>query len=151
MITKAQIDQFFSMPDIALVGVSRNPKKFGHVVLTTMLEKKKYKLYPVNPNADEIAGQKCYHDIQSLPADVNAIVMLTKKDSTEDAVRQAVQKGIKNIWIQQGTHTLDALRAAKESGANVIYGKCIMMFSEPVSSVHKFHRSVMKFFGRLPK
>ena len=151
MITKAQIDQFFSQPAIALVGVSRNQKKFGYQVFKTMADKKKYTLYPVNPNTDTIDGQKCYRDIASLPADAQAIILLTKRDKTEEAVKQSVQKGIKNIWIQQMGHTLESLRIAKESGANVIYGKCIMMFAEPVSGFHKFHRSIYKFFGRLPK
>jgi uncharacterized protein len=151
MITRKQVDEFYQQPAIALVGVSRNPKKFGYQVFKTMADKKKYTLYPVNPNTDEIDGQKCYRDIASLPQDAQSIVIMTKKVKTEETVKLAVQKGIKNIWIQQGSHTLDALRIAKESGANVIYGKCIMMFSDPVAGVHKFHRSMMKFFGRLPK
>jgi uncharacterized protein len=150
MVTNAQIDQFFSCP-VALAGVSRNTRKFGYQVYKTLADKKKYTLYPVNPNADEIDGQKCYRDIMSLPADAQSIVILTRKDKTEEAVRQAVQRGMKNIWIQQMGHTFDALRIAKESGANVIFGKCIMMFGEPVAGVHKFHRSIYKLFGRLPK
>jgi uncharacterized protein len=151
MITKAQIELFFSKPGIALAGVSRNPRKFGFQVLKTMMEKKKYDLYPINPHTDEIAGLKCYRDIASLPAGVNSIVILTRKDKTEETVKQCVQKGIKNIWIQQSGHTLEALREAKGSGANVIYGKCIMMFAEDVQGFHKFHRSIYKLFGSLPK
>jgi uncharacterized protein len=151
MIRKAQIDEFFGQPAIALAGVSRNPKKFGYQVFKTLADTKKLTLYPVNPNTDEIDGQKCFRDIMALPADVRAIAILTKKDKTEDAVKMAVQKGIKNIWIQQMGQTDNAIKIAQDSGANVIYGKCIMMFAEPVKSVHKFHRSILKIFGRLPK
>ena len=68
MITLAQIDEFYKQPAIALVGVSRNTKKFGYQVFRTMSDKKKYTLYPVNPNTDEIDGQKCYRDILSFVA-----------------------------------------------------------------------------------
>jgi predicted CoA-binding protein len=151
MITKAQIDEFFKSTNVAVVGVSRNPKKFGCVVFQTLLDKKKYVLYPINPNVEEIGENKCYHDIMSLPADTNGIVILTRKDKTAAVVQQAVDKGIRQIWIQQHCDTPEALKIAGDKGANVIHGKCIMMFAEPVIGFHKFHRSLMGFFGRLPK
>ncbi len=149
MITKVQIDQFFSSP-VALAGVSRNPKKFGYMAFQTMLEKNRYDLYPVNPNAGEIAGKKCYPDVASLPSQVQSILIMTGKQQTAEVVKQALAKGLKNIWLQQGSENPEALKFAREAGVNLIHGKCIMMFAEP-RGIHKFHRSIVKFFGGLPK
>ena len=62
----------------------------------------------------------------------------------------AKEKGIKNIWIQQMSESEEALRELEGTDINYIHGKCIMMFSEP-DGMHKFHRGIIKFFGRLPK
>jgi predicted CoA-binding protein len=150
MITQAQIDTFFAEKTIALAGVSRNPKKFGNVAFKTLLDKKKYVLLPINPNCDKIDEVTCFKSIQNLPAGINAIVLMTKKTQTNEMLHQTMDKGIKNIWIQQGTDTPEARQLASTEGYNIIYGKCIMMFAEP-EGFHKFHRSIMKFFGRLPK
>lgn len=151
MISRAQIDQFFGGRTIAMVGVSRNNKKFGYVAYKTLAEKNSHSLYPVNPATDEIDGQKCFRDIASLPADVHGIVLMTRKDQTAGALRQCLDKGIKNIWLQQHTESKEALEIAATSDANIIHGKCIIMFSEPVTGMHKFHRGIKKFFGQLPQ
>jgi len=150
MITKAQIEDFFKQSPIAIVGVSRNKKKFGRTVYDE-LKNKGFSVLPVNDHIDDLDGAKCYRDIASLPQDVNAAVLLTQKPKTLEAVKQCLDKGIKNIWVQQGSHTNEVLDFARNNKVNMIHGKCIMMFSEPVASVHKFHRGIMKFFGRLPK
>lgn len=150
MITNAQIQAFFNEKTIAMAGVSRNPKKFGNVAFKTLQDKNKYTLLPINPNVEKIFDTVCYKDIATLPAGVNAIILMTSKDQTSSMVSQSIAKGIKNIWIQQGTDTPEARQLANTEGFNIIYGKCIMMFAEP-EGFHKFHRSIMKFFGRLPK
>jgi uncharacterized protein len=150
MITKAQIDDFFKQSPIAIVGVSRNKKKFGRTAYDE-LKNKGFNVLPVNDQTDDLDGAKCYRDIASLPQDVKAAVLLTQKPKTLEAIKQCTDKGIKTIWVQQGSHTNEALEFARNNNVNLIHGKCIMMFSEPVASVHKFHRSIMKFFGRLPK
>jgi uncharacterized protein len=150
MITKSQIEEFYKQGTIAIIGVSRNKKKFGRVVYDE-LKNKGIKVVPVNNQSENLDGDVCYKDITTLPQGLKAAVILTKKSKTFETVKQCIGKGITNIWIQQGSHTKEALEYARNNNVNLIYGKCIMMFSEPVGSVHKFHRAVMKFFGRLPK
>lgn len=150
MITKAQIEDFFKQSPIAIVGVSRNKKKFGRTVFDE-LKNKGFSVLPVNDHIDDLDGVTCYRDIASLPQDVKAAVLLTQKPKTMEAVKKCTDKGINHIWVQQGSHTNDVLEYARNNNLNMIHGKCIMMFSEPVASVHKFHRGIMKFFGRMPK
>jgi uncharacterized protein len=149
MTTLKQINEFLDSQPIALVGVSRNPKKFGYAAFKELKEKG-MKIIPVNPKADEIMGEKSYPNVKMLPPEVQSIIVFTKKDQSATVVRDAKEKGIKQIWIQQMADSKEAMEELKGSEINFITGECILMHYKP-HSIHKFHRSLKKFFGRLPK
>jgi predicted CoA-binding protein len=149
MSTLNQINEFLSSQPIAMVGVSRNPKKFGYTAFKELKEKG-MNIIPVNPEADEILGEKSYKDVSKLPSDVKAIIIMTKKEKTAEVVKEAKEKGINQIWIQQMAETPEALDLLKDSGINYISKECILMHYKP-HSIHKFHRAINKFFGKFPK
>jgi uncharacterized protein len=149
MTTLKQINEFLDSQPIALVGASRNPKKFGYTAFKE-LKDKGMKIIPVNPKADEIMGEKSYPNIKMLPPEVQSIIVFTKKDQTASIVRDAKEKGIKHIWIQQMADSKEALAELKDSGINYITGECILMHYKP-HSIHKFHGRLKKLFGRFPK
>jgi uncharacterized protein len=150
MITKSQIDNFYKMTPIAVVGVSRNKKKFGRIAFDEM-KAKGFSVLPVNSSTDDIDGDLCYRDVASLPQEVKAAVILTPKHKTMATLKECHGKGIADIWVQRGSHTGEVLDYARNNNINLIHGKCIMMFTEPVTSMHKFHKGILKLFGRLPK
>lgn len=149
-VTKSQINNFFKSKTLAIAGVSRNEKKFGNVVFQE-LQKKEYTVIPINPNTSEINGQKCLNSVEELPSDIMSLLITTPKKQTDKILKQAIQKGIKNIWVQQMSETEDTLKIAKEYDTEIIHHKCIFMFAEPVSGMHGFHRAILKIFGQLPK
>ncbi len=149
MTTLKQINEFLDSQPIALVGVSRNPKKFGYNAFKELKEKG-MNIIPVNPVATEILGEKSYPNVKVLPPDVQGIIVLTKKDKTADVIREAKEKGIKQIWIQQMADSKEALDELNGTDINFITGECILMHYKP-HSIHKFHRGLKKFFGRFPK
>jgi uncharacterized protein len=149
MNTLKQINQFLDNQPIAMVGVSRNPKKFGYTAFKE-LKDKGMKIIPVNPEADEIMGEKSYRNVSSLPAEVRGIIVMTKKDKTASIVKEALEKGIKEIWIQQMADSKEALVHLKGSDINYITGECILMHYKP-HSIHKFHGNLKKFFRMFPK
>jgi predicted CoA-binding protein len=149
MTTLKQINEFLDSQPIALVGVSRNPKKFGYSAFKELKEKG-MNIIPVNPVATEIMGEKSYSNIKILPPDVKGIIVMTKKDKTADVIREAKERGIKQIWIQQMADSKEALDELKGTDINYITGECILMYYKP-HSIHKFHRGLKKFFGRFPK
>lgn len=150
MVTLNLINEFLAPRKMAVVGVSRNIKKFGGAVFKELKEKG-YELYPVNPNAEEIQEIKCYKTVNDLPDDVAHILILTKANETEEVVKACVEKKVKMIWIQQKSDTPEAVKIIEEAGIPLIYKKCIMMFADPVQSFHKFHRFWVKAFGNYPK
>ena len=149
MATLKQINEFLDSQPIAMVGVSRNPKKFGYTAFKELKEKG-MKIIPVNPKADQIMGEKSYPSVKALPSDVNGIIILTKKDKTAGIVREAKERGINQIWIQQMADSKESLIELNGSGINFVTGECILMHYKP-HSIHKFHGRLKKFFGRFPK
>jgi uncharacterized protein len=149
MTTLKKINEFLESQPIALIGVSRNPKKFGYSAFKELKEKG-MKIVPVNPQAVEIMGEKAYQNIMGLPSEVKGILVMTKKDQTASVIREAKEKGIKQIWIQQMADSKEALDELKDSDINYIYDECILMHYKP-HSIHKFHGALKKFFGRFPR
>jgi len=149
MVTKNQIEQFYSSGAIAMAGVSRNPKKFGRVAYEE-LSRKGLSLIPVNPHMDSIDGNVCYPSVSQLPDHIQSLIIITKKDQTAQVVAEALEKGMKNIWIQQSSDTPEALALLSGKDVNLITKQCILMHYHP-DSFHKFHRNIKRFFGGLPK
>ncbi len=149
MTTLKQIEEFMAAEPVALIGVSRNPKKFGHAAFKE-LKKKGMNIIPVNPYASEILGEKTYTDVKSLPHDVKGVIIMTSKNQTPSVVREAREKGMKHIWIQQMADSPETKKELEGSDINYITGECILMHYKP-DSIHKFHGKLKKFFGRFPK
>jgi uncharacterized protein len=149
MVTLDQINEFLGSETFAMAGVSRNPKKFGYTAFKE-LRGKGMNLVPVNPHADKIDGADAYHDIMSLPGDIKGLIVMTRKDQTASVIRDAKEKGIRQIWIQQMADTKEALKELEGTGINCITGECILMYYKP-HSIHKFHKAILRFFGRFPK
>jgi predicted CoA-binding protein len=150
MVTKKEIADFFEPKKLAVVGVSRDVKKFSHIVFKD-LKARGYKVFPVNPFADKIDGDACYKRVHDLPGDIKSVLILTPKKETDSVLREVINKGIINIWVQQMSETEETIKIAEEYQKEIIHRKCIYMFAEPVTGVHKFHRAILRLFGRLPK
>ena len=146
---KNAIDAFISQPILALVGVSRSGKKYGNLVLRE-LKAKGIRIYPVHPEAEVIDGERCYPNLASLPEPVGGVIVVVPPSKTETVVKEAHAAGIKRIWMQQGAESPAAIRYCQENNLSVVHGECIMMFAQPVQSIHGFHRWINKVFGKLP-
>ena len=141
------VDEFLSLRDIALIGVSNKKEHFSQVILKTLKSKGK-NLYLVNPKYDEINGEKCYRTLNDLPKNVNAAIILTSKKNTDEIINQIIDKNFEYIWIQQGSETENAISIAKKSNVKLISKRCILMYAEPVEGFHKFHKNISKLFGK---
>lgn len=143
------IDRFLTGKKIAIVGVSRDPGKFGHVLFCT-LKDKGYDVYPVNPYADSIEGMPCYKHVSDLPAGVKNILVTTAQKDTDMVLKEAIGQGFKNIWIQNGCESPDSVRIASENHIHLVSGCCILMYAQP-TGFHKFHQLLSKCFGKYEK
>lgn len=149
MVTLDKIEEFIASEPIAMVGVSRNPKKFGFTAFRELKEKG-MNIIPVNPYAHEIHGVRVFPDIASLPEEVRALIIMTPKNQTAGVLKEARAKGLKQIWLQQMSESKEALQVFEGTDVNLITNQCILMHYKP-HSVHKFHMRLKKLFGRFPK
>ncbi|MBP1666991.1 MAG: CoA-binding protein [Bacteroidetes bacterium] len=149
MVTLKQIEEFIASEPIAMAGVSRNPKKFGFAAFRELKEKG-MNIIPVNPNASEIHGAKVFPDIKSLPEDVRGLIIMTSRQKTAGIIKEAREKGIRQIWIQQMAESSEALKELEGSGINYITKECILMHYKP-HGIHRFHSAIRKFFRSFPK
>ncbi len=149
MVTLKQIEEFLSSEPIAMVGVSRDPRKFGFTAFRELKEKG-MNILPVNPYASEIHGVKVYNDIKSLPDEVKGLIIMTKKEQTPGIIREAREKGIRQIWIQQMAESKEAISEGSVPGINLITKECILMHYKP-HSIHNFHKVLRKLFRTFPK
>lgn len=127
MTIKDQIQQFLASPTFGVVGASTNRQKYGNKVLRCYLQNGK-KAIPVNPNEAEIEGIPCAATISDLPPDAWSISMITPPAVTAKLVPLAIEKGIKNIWMQPGAEHPEAVALCQERGINVIAdGSCLLV------------------------
>jgi predicted CoA-binding protein len=59
---------FLARKRVAVTGVSRQPKNHGSNVVYQRLRERGYEVFAVNPNADQVEGYRCYHDLRSIPS-----------------------------------------------------------------------------------
>ncbi len=127
MTIQEQIQQFLAAPAFGVVGASTNREKYGNKLLRCYLQHGK-KVIPVNPNEPEIEGVACAATISDLPPEAVSISMITPPAVTAKLVPLAIEKGIKNIWMQPGAEHPEAVALCLEKGINVIAdGSCLLV------------------------
>ena len=110
----------------AVVGASRNPEKYGHQVFKDLKEAG-YRVYPVNPNAHEILGDKCYSSLEKLPMNPDVINLVVQPKITEHTVKICKDLGIKMLWMQPGSESGVAIKFCEDNDIDVIHGVCVMV------------------------
>ena len=150
MTSKKTVEEFFAQPAFAVVGVSRSGKKFGNNAYKE-LKQKGYKVYQVHPKSKAINGEECYPDFKSIPDKIGGALLVIKPIHALNVLREAHEAGIKYVWLQQGAESKEAIEYCVKNGINVVHNECIMMFAQPVNSIHRFHRFIWTVFGKMPK
>lgn len=155
MKIKHAAEAFLQNTRIAVTGVSREPQSHGGNVVYRRLRERGYEVFAVNPKADEVEGEACYHDLKTIPGGVEAVVIATRPEHAETTMRECVELGINSVWMHKaigaGSVPATALAYGREHDVQVIAGGCPLMF-EPVTDVgHKFLRLVCTATGVVPR
>jgi uncharacterized protein len=127
MSEQEQIQMFLAGKRFAVVGASTDREKYGNKVLR-VYQQNDLEAVPINPKVDEIEGAKAYASLTAVPGSVDGVSIITPPVVTEKVVAEALERGIKNIWMQPGAESAAAIAAAEAAGANVIAGgPCILV------------------------
>jgi predicted CoA-binding protein len=124
---RKDIEQFLQASAFGVVGASTDRTKYGNRVLRCYQQNGK-KAIPVNPREAEVEGVPCVASVLDLPDEVTSISVITPPAVTEQVVEQAVQKGIRNVWMQPGAESAKAVATCQAHGLNVIAdGSCLLV------------------------
>jgi hypothetical protein len=129
---------------IAVAGVSRRAHSAANPVYRKLRDCG-YEAFPVNPNASLLEGATCYPDLASIPGDLDGVVVATHPDVSAEAVRQAVARGVRRVWLHrsfgQGSVSAVAVQECAKHGVPCIVGGCPLMYCEPVDFGHRCMRA----------
>ena len=126
MVSQNQILQFLDKNNVfAVVGVSKSPEKYGHIVYRDLRDAR-LKVYPVNPNADEVLGDKCYPSLDTLPEKPHVVDIVVQPKETEEVIKTCKKLGIKKVSMQPSSESQAAIDYCRKNGIDIIYGICIM-------------------------
>lgn len=114
-----------SAKSVAIVGASANPARSSYFVGTYLLQSSDFRVYFVNPNADEILGQKAYPDLASLPEVPDIVDVFRKASDIPAVIDDALAVGAPTVWVQLGIWNEDAARYGEEKGLTVVMDRCI--------------------------
>ena len=94
------LEAFVAPKSVAVIGASRDPTKLGYGVLSNIIKSGfKGKVYPINPNAEEILGLKCYPSILSVPDEVDLAVIVIPAHLVLQAAEECGKKGVKGLIV----------------------------------------------------
>jgi predicted CoA-binding protein len=117
-------DILTSTKSIAVVGISDRENAPSHSV-AAYLQRQGYRIYPVNPNLDQILGEKVYTDLLTLNDPVDVVLIFRRSEFVPKIVQQAIEIGVKAVWMQEGIINLDAAKVAKDAGLMVVMDTCM--------------------------
>ncbi len=118
---------------VAVVGVSRDETKDSRRVFE-YLKSHGYTVYPVNPNADEIGGQKCYAGVLDIPGEVDIVDIFRPSSEVMPIVEDAIRKKAKVVWMQLGIVNEEAAELARKNGLEVVMDRCMMAEHRKITS-----------------
>jgi uncharacterized protein len=146
---------FLGSKRVAVTGVSRTPGSHGSNAVYKRLRDRGYEVFAVNPNAEEVEGDRAYHDLHSIPGGVEAVVIGTRPELADETICECAELGIKHVWMHRGpgggSVSATATAYGREHGIMVIDGGCPCMFGPTADLGHRAMRVVFTLSGNVPK
>lgn len=142
------IEEFIQCKRIAVVGYSRNPRKFGTSAYDE-LRQRGYDVFAVHPSEREIRGVPCSPNLTALKGRIDAVLVSVPAAQAVGVLEEAASIGVTTVWLQQGAEAPAVFEAARRLGLHMVAKRCVLMYAPPVRSFHRWHRGLVRLFGRL--
>jgi len=110
---------------IAVVGLSSNPLRpsFG---VSRFLQRQGFRIIPVNPNEPEVLGERAYPSVKDIPDSIDIVNVFRRPARVPEVVDEALAKGARCLWMQEGVVNHEAARKAEAAGLPVVMDRCIL-------------------------
>ena len=120
-----EIKDIFSLKNVAVVGMSKNPQKAAHYV-PKYLSEQGYNIMPINPTTNEILNKKSYQNISQVDQPIDIVDVFRPSDQVLPVVEEAIKMKPKVIWLQEGIHNEEAEELARKQGIKVVFNRCML-------------------------
>lgn len=145
--------EFLSHGRIAVAGVSRDQPNAGNIIYRR-LRTDGYQVFALNPNADVVEGDRCYHTLADIEGGVDVVIVATAPAVSESVVQESVRAGVTRVWLHRsfgdGSVSPAAVALCERAGIQVIAGGCPMMYLHPTDMPHRCFRWLLGATGKLP-
>ena len=118
-------EQLQNSKTIAVVGLSGDPDRISYRV-TRYMQEQGYRIIPVNPMIEEVLGEKSYPALQSVPDSIDMVNIFRRSELVAPVVEQAIEIGVKYIWMQDGVVNPEWAAKAEAAGIPVIMDDCTL-------------------------
>jgi len=96
----------------AVVGVSANPAKFGWRIFADLTRSGR-RVYGIGRGAAGADGTKLYASLAGLPLVPDTVIVVVPPAQAVEIVRQCAALGVKQVWLQPGSESDEAMAAGK--------------------------------------
>ena len=119
----AVIQKMLAVPRLAIVGLSDDPTRPSRNVARYLKDRGK-QIVPINPNFEELLGETSYPDLVSVPEPPAVAIVFRRPEACPAIVRDAIQAGVRGIWLQQGITSYQCRQLALDHGLDYIEDRC---------------------------
>jgi uncharacterized protein len=109
---------------VAVVGLSPKPERPSFKV-AQYLKEHGYRIVPVNPGQKEVLGEKCYPRLSDIPFPVEVVDIFRNVEAIPAIVDEAIAKGARVVWMQEGLAEPASAQKAREAGLRVVMDRCM--------------------------
>jgi len=111
---------------VAIVGISPKEDRPSYIV-ASYLQSKGYRIIPVRPDGDTILGKKVYYNLMEIPKEieVDVVDIFRRSEDVPPIVDEAIQRGAKVVWMQEGVVHKEAGARAEKAGLKVVMDRCM--------------------------
>ena len=117
------------MKKIAIIGASKNKKKYGNIAVRAH-QKQGWQVFPVNPKEKEIEGLKCYNDINEIEDQLDKVSIYLPPEIGINELDKLVDKNIPEIFINPGAESDELIKKGSDLGLNLIQACSIVSIGE---------------------
>lgn len=146
-------DEFLAQRRIAVAGVSRDSKQPANLVYRRLRDTD-HEVFAVNPNAEEVEGDRAFSTVAAIPGGLDGVVIVTTPQAAESVAADCVQAGMPRVWLHRGlgpgSISENAIAHLREHGVSVIPGGCPNMFGATSDRGHRCLRVMLQLSGKIP-
>jgi predicted CoA-binding protein len=107
----------------AVVGCSPDPGRDSHRI-ASMLQRRGYRVIPVNPMATEILGERCHPALAAVGEKIDVVDVFRRPSVAGAHVDEAIEVGAQAVWMQLGVVDEQAAERGRAAGLRVVMDRC---------------------------